>query len=168
MFKNNILYFSKHADAIRHTWLEIAKKFYREKPEIDLHIHMISTIVSAEEVYTGKTGAYAHKDEMWFWISQDELAIERFKRFLNSFQSSPAWKTKPLEVEFLGDNAKELSLIFQESFFEIPHKISKKLSWKIAASSSAFSPKNSTSRGLSFNPGEAWKALRKRLKDAGL
>ena len=88
---------------------------------------MTSTIVSAEEVYRGKAGSYSHKDEFWIWIPVEEAAaVEHLKRFLSAFQSSPATKNNPLEVEFLGSNAAELKMIFKESFFEIPHKTSKR------------------------------------------
>jgi len=126
IFAVNIKAYEKHANDIRHVWLEKAKKVHSEKSEIDLHIHMISTIVNAEEVYKGTVGKYSHPDELWIWVPQKEIAIEHMKRFLSSFQASPGLKDNPLEVEFLGSNAEELSLIFKESFFDIPQKKVKK------------------------------------------
>ncbi|MBI3901016.1 MAG: hypothetical protein HY324_02560, partial [Chlamydiia bacterium] len=122
IFANNRPTFSQLADAVCNTWLTEAKKYYQEKKEIDLHLHMISTIVGAEEVYQGKKGEYTHKDEIWLWIPEEEVAIEHLKRFLTSFQHSPGLKDNPLEIEFLGENAKLLSRIFQESFLSIPLK----------------------------------------------
>jgi hypothetical protein len=107
-------------------WLQKAIKVNKDKPEIDLHIHMVSTIVSAEEVYQGAVGKYTHQDELWVWIANKEIAVERLKRFLSSFQSSPGLKQNPLEVEFLGSNADELAMIFKESFIDIPAKVVKK------------------------------------------
>ncbi len=126
MFAGNVPYFEKHANEIRRVWLQRAIKVHKEKSEIDLHIHMTSTIVSAEEVYRGTVGKYPHKDELWIWIPDEEMAIERLKQFLSSFQGSPAFKNNPLEVEFLGANSDELALIFKESFFDIPQKVLKK------------------------------------------
>lgn len=122
MFALNIPLFFRHADAIRRIWMEGAASVTKEKPEIDLHIHMISTIVSAQEVYKGSLHAYQHKDELWIWIPGTEGSVEHLKRFLNAFQSSAGLKNNPLEVEFLGANSEELSAIFKESFFEIPQK----------------------------------------------
>lgn len=122
IFANNFASFHEHADSIRRVWLDNAMQIYQKKPEIDLHIHMISTIVSAEEVYQGKQGGYSHKDEMWIWVPQEEIAIEHLKRFLNGFQTVSVLKKTPMEVEFCGDNEQELSAIFKESFFEIPQK----------------------------------------------
>jgi hypothetical protein len=123
MFVNNVAHFSRHADAIRRVWLDHAIKVHAQKPEIDLHIHMISTLVSAEEVYQGSSGAYSHKDEIWIWIPPEETAILHLKHFLNGF--IPALKNFA-EVEFLGNNAPELSQIFLESAPDVPQKTAKR------------------------------------------
>jgi hypothetical protein len=126
IFAANAKHLEKHLDQIRHIWLQKAKKIYKERGEIDLHLHMISTIVSAEEVYRGKTAQHKHKDEMWIWIPNTELAVEHLKSFLNNFQNSAGLKNNTFEVEFLGSNKEELSRIFKESFLEIPLKKKKK------------------------------------------
>ena len=126
VFASNRVLFEKHAQAIEHVWFDEAVRIQKEKPEIDLHMHMISTIVSAEEVYEGKNGVYAHTDEMWIWAPlQQDMAVEHLKRFLGAFQSSPGLKNNPMDVEFLGTQAKEYQAIFQESFLEVPSKVSK-------------------------------------------
>jgi len=126
IFANNFSLYDKHSDAIRLHWLKTAQHVFKEKPEIDLHIHMISTIVHADEVFEGRFGKYEHKDELWMWIPAKETAVEHLKRFLSSFQNSPGLKNNPLEVEFLGSNASELAQIFKESFLEIPQHRQKK------------------------------------------
>jgi hypothetical protein len=126
IFASNFAFFAKHADAIRLAFLDAAIAASREKPEIALHIHMISTIVSAEEVRKGANASYSHQDELWIWIPEGDLPVEYLKRFLNNFKNSPGLANNPLEVEFLGLNAAELGLIFKESFFDIPQKTTKK------------------------------------------
>lgn len=126
IFASSVRQFEKQVNDIRHVWLQKAMKVHKEKPEIDLHIHMISTIVNAEEVYQGTIGKYKHQDELWIWISSKEISVEHLKRFLSSFQSSPGLKNNLLEVEFLGPNADELAMIFKESFLDIPQKKVKK------------------------------------------
>ena len=81
--------------------------------------------ISAEEVYKGISAKYPHKDELWIWIPPDEQAVGLLKNFLDSFQTSPGLKNNQMEVEFLGDNAKELALIFKESFLPIPQTVTK-------------------------------------------
>lgn len=126
MFSANIKHFEKHVHEIQQVWLNKAMKIQKEKPEIDLHIHMTSTIVNAEEVYQGTVGKYAHQDELWIWIPNKEIAVEHLKRFLSAFQLSPGLKNNPLELELLGSNADELAAIFKESFIETPQKKLKK------------------------------------------
>jgi hypothetical protein len=126
MFASNVPLFVKKGDALKRLWLGKAEKVHKEHPDIDLHIHMLSTIVSAEEVYKGKPAKYTHHDELWLWIPPTEMAIERLKSFLSRFQASPGLQGGPLELEFLGSNSKELSLICSESFLPIPHKFAKK------------------------------------------
>ena len=101
------------------------KKSNEEKSDLDFHIHMMSTIPGAEELYEGKSENFSHQDEMWIWIPSTEIAVEHLKNFLSSFRSCPAVVNNPMEVEFLGDNGKELKQIFEESFKPIPSRIVK-------------------------------------------
>jgi hypothetical protein len=126
IFAANLTHFKKQVGHIQYIWIHKAMKVHKEKPEIDLHIHMISTIVNAEEVYKGTVGKYEHEDELWIWIPSIEMGVEHLKQFLSSFQSSPGLKDNPLQVEFLGANADELAMIFKESFLGIPQKKSNK------------------------------------------
>ncbi len=119
LFAKNIKQFEQYADQIRRTWLEKAEAVYAQNPEIDLHIHMISTIVSAEEVYKATQGKYAHQDEMWIWVPNKEVSLAHLKSFLANFKNSPGLKNNPLALEFLGTNTEELAAIFAESFLEI-------------------------------------------------
>ncbi|MGD2169985.1 MAG: hypothetical protein PVI40_07080 [Chlamydiota bacterium] len=121
MFANNLPIFQEHENALRKQWIEEAQAIYKKKPEVDLHLHMISTIVSADEVYKDQVGQYSHKDQLWIWIPPTGLAIEHLKRFLNSLQESPQMQNNDLLAEFLGDNAEELTGIFEESFLKIPY-----------------------------------------------
>lgn len=126
MFAANVRYFEKHIDEVRKVWLQKAIKVNQEKPEIDLHIHMISTIVNADEVYKGTKGQYSHQDELWIWIPNKETAYDHLRRFLSSFQSSPGIKGQAMEVAFLGVNGDELAEIFKESFVAIAQSKEKK------------------------------------------
>lgn len=125
LFSKNYPTYAKLASSIRETWLEKAQKVHKDHPEIDFHLHMISTIPGAKELHTGKSEGYPHQDELWFWIPSTDVSIEHFKNFLSAFKSSPQVENNKMEVEFLGENAKELQQIFKESFKTIPTKVSK-------------------------------------------
>jgi len=127
LFSKNISLFEKHANEIRSNWVAQAIEEQKKHPELNLHMHMLSTIASAEEVFTGSVHKPKdHRDELWIWIEPSELGVEHLKNFLNSFQAALGKDQAPLDVEFLGENAADLSQIFKESFFEIPHKLPKK------------------------------------------
>jgi hypothetical protein len=127
LFTKNISLFAKHAEALRTTWVTKAMEVHKQHPELDLHLHMISTIASAEEVFQGTTHQPKnHRDELWFWVPSSELGIEHLKNFLNVFQGVLGKGHAPLELEFPGSNAEELLQMFRESFLEIPHRIAKK------------------------------------------
>ncbi|MCI0382144.1 MAG: hypothetical protein L0207_03715 [Chlamydiae bacterium] len=123
MFSNNFPTFEKHVHKLRLHWYELARHIYEEQKEFDLHLQMISTIPSADDLFSGKKKNYTHKDELWIWIPSTEQAIEHLKSFLNSFRSSPQVVKNELEVEFLGKNAEELEQIFKESFLPVPRKV---------------------------------------------
>jgi len=149
MFEVNLPVFEQNANAIRALWVETAKKITAAKPDIALHIHMISTIVNAEEVYKGIAAQYKHKDELWIWIPNEDSSIELLKRFLTAFQNSPGLKNNPLEVEFLGENAEMLSEIFKESFASIPQKFSKQ---KLPIAILRYNPGSLNSRKAMISP----------------
>ncbi|HVW99475.1 MAG TPA: hypothetical protein VHA52_03405, partial [Candidatus Babeliaceae bacterium] len=115
--------FEKHARKLRAEWLHEAQLAYEEKRELDLHLHMISTIPGAQELYEGKSATHRHLDELWIWIPATEIAVGHLKSFLNAFRSAPHVARTSMEVEFLGDNGKELQQIFEESFKPAPSKI---------------------------------------------
>ncbi|MCP5509204.1 MAG: hypothetical protein H7A39_02175 [Chlamydiales bacterium] len=125
IFSDNYPTLSKHIDSLRATWLANAQAVYKEHPAIPLHMQMITTIASAEELFSGRELAYSHQDEIWIWIPGSELSVANLKAFLTAFRASPQ-ASYIQEIEFLGPNAPELSQIFKESFLPIPHTITEK------------------------------------------
>ncbi len=126
IFARNYSTFKKVASALRKRWYEKALSIYANNREIMLHLHTISTIASAQELFKGGKISYDHQDEMWFWIPHTELAIEKLKLFLSGFKKSKAAEKLQFEVEFIGNNARELSQIFKESFLPIKHILPEK------------------------------------------
>ena len=83
--ESNFPYFLKHANEIRKIWLAKSKEVNKNHPEIDFHLHMISTIASAEEVYQNHIGSYSHQDELWFWIAPTQQGFDHLNSFLAGF-----------------------------------------------------------------------------------
>ncbi len=122
IFSRNYAMFAKNVGALRNRWYENILDFHRDRPEVDLHLQMISTIAGAEDLFAGTEGEYKHSDELWMWIPFTEQSIEHLKRFLNSFRASPQIIKNGLSVEFHGEKAKEYEQIFKESFLPISKK----------------------------------------------
>ncbi len=119
MFASNFSYFLQYADKIRKIWLDQAQEVYQDRPEIDLHIHMISTIASAEEVYTKRVGNYSHRDELWFWIPPTQQAYDHLATFLAGFQYAVREIKDQMILEFLGSNSEDYVKVFSQNFSSI-------------------------------------------------
>lgn len=115
-FEKNIKQFEESREKVLFSWIKNAKEFSHSKPEVDLHIHMMSTIVSADEVYQGNAGEYSHQDELWIWVSSTEIAVEHLKRFLTAFHASPGLQNNTPEAIVMGPKGEEYKAYFKESF----------------------------------------------------
>lgn len=125
IFSSNFPSFLKNIRTIQSYWLNQAQESNRDKYEIDLHIHMISTIASAEEVYQNRIGHYDHQDQLWIWIPPTQQARQHLTSFLSSFQNIlKNLNHETMHVEFLGPNADEYRQIFEQSFLPIANSIS--------------------------------------------
>lgn len=124
VFANNFSSLQKYRARIRQIWAQQALAAYTDKREVDLHMHMLSTIAGAEDLFSGKEVTFTHQDELWFWVPMTEQSIEHLKGFLNAFRASPQIKEqeKSLEIEFVGPNGKELLKIFRESFLPVNYR----------------------------------------------
>ncbi len=119
MFTSNIPTFEALKPEILQVWLSKAQANNREHPEIDLHLFMISTIASSEEVYENSKGKYPHDDELWIWIAPTQSAATHLASFLSAFQNAPEVIKNHLKVSYLGENAKELEEIFIHNFLPV-------------------------------------------------
>lgn len=125
IFAANAPTLCKHVDTLRSLWYDKAVGIHAQAPKVDLHLHMMSTITGADEVYTGNIGNYAHRDQMWLWIPETPLAIDHLASFLHSFHDASEVVHNKMEVEFLGNNTTELEQVFQENFGNILRKVAK-------------------------------------------
>jgi hypothetical protein len=116
MFSRNTATFFKHVDLLRTRWHDNILDFVHDRPEVDLHMQMISTVAGAEDVFAGKEKEYEHQDELWIWIPFTEQSVEHLKSFLNALSSSPQMQKGGLSAELCGQSAKAYEQIFTESF----------------------------------------------------
>ena len=116
LFSTNFSSFTKHSHTLQTLWLNQAQKIYENTPQIDLHMQMITTIATADEVHQGKTGKWKHHDELWIWVPPVQAALEHLVNFLNAFSASELVQQNDMQVEFLGDNFWDLELVFSQNF----------------------------------------------------
>lgn len=121
LFSINFPSFFKGQPALLDYWLKKAQAVNKEKPELDLHLHMISTVASADEVYEDKVGHYHHKDEMWFWVPSTQKAIDHLSSFLASFQALNKLGNSA-QIEFLAGVSEEVENVFTRNCSGIPAK----------------------------------------------
>ncbi|HRW58926.1 MAG TPA: hypothetical protein P5048_04870, partial [Chlamydiales bacterium] len=117
MFASNVKIFKEFSPKLREKWYIIADRISQERPEIDLHLYMVSTIRGADEVFHSEFVEYQHYDQLWFYIPKKELAFEHLKRFLSNFQKSPVMKNMDVKIAFLGKNKASLQETVDESGF---------------------------------------------------
>lgn len=119
MFTSNFPFFQEHRDKLISAWLMISEEMQASHPEIDLHMQMISTIPSAEEVFEDRIGRYEHKDELWFWIPDTEQAQHHLTIFLSAFKNAPEVVNNQMELELCGPNAEIFNEIFYRNFQQV-------------------------------------------------
>lgn len=116
LFALNIPLYQQKAQECRRTWVHKAEEVYSKNRDIDLHVHMISTVVHGDEVYAGTNQPYDHQDELWIWAASSESGKEHLTWFVSSLQLSPGLKNQAIELIYLGERHAEWVRLFQESF----------------------------------------------------
>ncbi len=115
LFSSNFPLFYEKRDSLREHWVRQAVEKHTANTSIDLHIHMISTIANAREVFEDQTKAYRHRDEMWFWIPQNSQAYAHLATFLSAFQFAKEVARNKMSLEVQGPYSSELQEIFSQN-----------------------------------------------------
>lgn len=100
-------------------WRKKAKQIYITQNDIALHLQMISTIPSANDLSSGNPKSYDHLDELWIWIPENSSHAEALlATFLNSLLDSPKIREKAVKIEVAGNE--RLEGIFKHNFLPLP------------------------------------------------
>lgn len=116
LFAKNFPVYRLHRKDIILLWAAGAERFSKERPECDLHMHMISTVPGADEMHSGGDLRFSHQDELWIWIPETEEGASHLQSFLEAFRRSTPIANAEMEGEFHGESAKRHQAIFRESF----------------------------------------------------
>lgn len=120
LFTVNFPKFALQASTLMHAWLKKAQEVNAAHSEVDLHLHMISTIASADEVYEDKAGLYNHQDELWFWVPSTQKAYDHLASFLTGLQAAHKF-SHSASLEFLHGVSDDVYQIFSRNLSGISH-----------------------------------------------
>lgn len=122
LFTRNHPHFETQRKILQKMWLEKAQAIHARHPALDLHMQMISTIASADEVFKGEVGKYAHRDELWIWIPNTPQAQDHLASFLSAFQHLQLLQEISLELQLPREDPSDLQGVFTRNFFPLPIK----------------------------------------------
>ena len=121
LFPINFPLFEKKKALFSAVWCKKAKQIYQAQNDLALHLQMISTIPSSQDLYSGVAENYTHLDELWIWIPEDSSHAEALlATFLNSLLESPQIKEKVIKIEVQDEENGHLERIFRHNFLQIP------------------------------------------------
>lgn len=124
IFRHNVETFERHRKAIHSFWVERSKALYEEKKEVDLHLFMMTTLTSAEELHLGQVGKYEHKDELCCWYPSDNRSgYAHLKQFLQEFFSLSSMRNMDLTIELHGKRFEEFRQLVEIVAKKPFHKI---------------------------------------------
>ncbi|MCB1213543.1 MAG: hypothetical protein KDK40_04515 [Chlamydiia bacterium] len=116
LFASNFSLYLAHDSSIRSQWAKETQNIYEHRTNFDLHIHMMSTISGAEEVYRSEEIAYKHRDELWIWNVDGEVAREHLKTFLSGLQRVFEEKGVVVEIEAPAGDLGEIQKLYSSYF----------------------------------------------------
>ena len=116
VFSQNFAFYSQKSSDLQKIWIAKAHHLHQKNHSLDLFIHMISTIASAEEVYASEETSYHHLDELWIWTPGNIMGMTHLNSFLANFSQKLTANTSKLEIQLHGKPDTELAKIFRQHF----------------------------------------------------
>lgn len=118
IFPNNYAQYLKHREALRALWLEKCQEQFTLQNHLDLYLHMISTLASAKQLYTGKCSQHPHNDELWIWIPDYETSIEHLQFFLTTWKQLPELEKNIISIELYGKDSSIYEPVLKATLFD--------------------------------------------------
>ncbi|MBM3200870.1 MAG: hypothetical protein FJZ56_00500 [Chlamydiae bacterium] len=104
----NIPTLERHRNRIYSLFVQRAEEIYRKDEKIDMHLFMVTTLISAEELHLGKSDRYEHKDVLCCWYPQEsKKGALHLKYFLQEFFALSSMKDMDIEVSVYGPRREE-------------------------------------------------------------
>lgn len=118
-FTHNIKSIENNFEKLISFWLEKSQEIHSNHSSIDLYIHMMSTIPSADDVYKGGDYQYKHKDAIWIWIPNTNQAVHHLTGFLNAFRNLPILQTNNMQYQVLDNEDVDYQSIIKHHFMNV-------------------------------------------------
>lgn len=100
-FVGNAPHLQERVTDLRKIWVDRAKAISKENPDVILHLFMVSTITSADELFADTPPVPTYKDQIWIWIPPgNHKAEHHLSVFLKAFLASPKMLGVDVEVLF--------------------------------------------------------------------
>ncbi len=118
LYSSNIAGFSSLRKELLDAWAKESLQVFEKNSSIDLHLLMISTVASCEDLYQGSKASYSHQDELWFFVPDKESALVHLKLFLTQFQRNKmiVKHQESLRITVYGKKTSTIRRCFEESF----------------------------------------------------
>lgn len=121
LFPANFSLFENKKSLFSSEWCKKAKQIYQAQKDLALHLQMISTIPSSQDLFSGVAENYTHLDELWIWIPENSShAKALLATFLNSLLESPNIRDKVIKIEVHDGKEGDLESIFRHNFLPLP------------------------------------------------
>ena len=116
-FMSNFPLVEKKKADLQTIWHHRATVSHKEHQSVNLYIFMLTSIASAEELYSDFPDRTDYKDELWIWIPEkDKKAEFHLHQFLSQFHASPKMKNQKLEIVLHGKHPERYEEILSNSF----------------------------------------------------
>ena len=153
VFSTNASTLEKYSVPLMTTWSEKAKEVYENNSTLDLHVHMMSTIPNAQEVYKGEKTSYTHTDALWIWIPGTKQSQEHLASFIHSFRNCAFTQNNHMNYQVLGSEGDlDVETLMKASFPEAPKDQKIKTKKKVPVIVLNFDPSTLNSRKAHITP----------------
>lgn len=153
-FAQNSPTLENHLESLIEVWWKKAQESHQSHSFLDLHIHMVSTIPNADDVYKEGTKNHSHKDYLWIWAPHAPQAIAHLTYFLNAFKNCAELRSNHIQFQVLTDEKADVDYegLLKHHFLSCPSFKSSKIHKKMPVIILSFDAGTLNSRKVHITP----------------
>lgn len=123
-YPKNVPLLLQHHDALMRVWVGEAEKAHHRSPHLLFHLMMLSTMPDAKGLYDGSQNVFHHRDQLWIWVPQSDIALSKLALFLRAFEKGKASMVSDMKIECRGEHAAIYGEVVKEWCSLVPVEIS--------------------------------------------